>query len=151
MVRNTKFFRRSSVTYRTLSEGPTWSDLFPLCSLKKWKAAVNYLKTVAYMIKIVKFLVHIVSEHLLQATFLMFKTETVWGGDGPPVATSLSHVLNSSVAFDANFLTYFPFILSKILRKLSLLLFWGNIAMWANKVSIVSNLVGSLTRISSKF
>ena len=31
MVHNKKFFRRSSVKYRSFSEGPTWSDLF-LCS-----------------------------------------------------------------------------------------------------------------------
>ena len=27
------------------SEGPTWSDLFSLCSLKKWEAAINCPKT----------------------------------------------------------------------------------------------------------
>ena len=51
------------------------------------------------------------------------------------------HVFKSSVAFDANFLRPFLFIPSKILRKLSLLVFWGNVAIWANnKVSVVSNL-----------
>ena len=35
-----------------------------------------------------------------------------------------------------------------ILQKLSLLVFGGNAAMWANKVSVVSNLVGSLTHLS---
>ena len=43
-----------------------------------------------------------------------------------------SDVFNSSVAFDANFLRSFHFIPSKILRKLSLLFFGGNVAMWAN-------------------
>ena len=32
MVHNEKIFRRSSVKYRTFSEGPAWDDLFPLCS-----------------------------------------------------------------------------------------------------------------------
>ena len=45
------------------------------------------------MVKIVKFLVRIISEHLLKAIFLMFETETAgpclvwklqWGGHGPP-------------------------------------------------------------------
>ena len=27
-----KHLRKSKVKYRTFSEGPTWSDLFPLCS-----------------------------------------------------------------------------------------------------------------------
>ena len=44
MVDNKKLFSKSSVKYRTFSEGPTSSDLFPLCSLRKWKAAVNYPK-----------------------------------------------------------------------------------------------------------
>ena len=43
-----------------------------------------------------------------------------------------SHVFNSLVTFDANFLRSFPFILSKILRKLSLLFLRRNVAMWAN-------------------
>ena len=58
-----------------------------------------------------------------------------------------SHVFNSSVAFDADFLISFLSIPSKILRKFSLLFFGGNVAMWASKVSFVSNLVGSLTRL----
>ena len=40
-----------------------------------------------------------------------------------------SHVFNSSVAFDANFLRSFLFIPSKILRRLSLLFFARNVAM----------------------
>ena len=60
-------------------------------------------------------------------------------------------IINSSVAFDANFLRSFFFISSKILRKLSLLFFGGNVATWANEVSVVSNLVVSLTRYFSKF
>ena len=31
MVHNKKLFRRSSVNYWTFSEGPMWSDIFPLC------------------------------------------------------------------------------------------------------------------------
>ena len=60
-----------------------------------------------------------------------------------PFLVSL-HVFKSSVAFDANYLRPFLFIPSKILRKLSLPVFGGNVAIWANnKVSVVSNLVGS--------
>ena len=62
-----------------------------------------------------------------------------------------SHVFNSSVAFDANLLRSFLFIPSKILQKSSLLVFGGNVVMWANKVSVVSNLVGWLTRLFSTF
>ena len=40
-----------------------------------------------------------------------------------------SNVFNSSVAFDANFLRSFLFIPFKILRKLSLLFFGGNVSM----------------------
>ena len=60
---------------------------------------LNYPKIVAYMVKIVKFLVRIISEHLLKAIFLIFETETVGlclvrklkggGGHVPPVATPL--------------------------------------------------------------
>ena len=48
-------------------------------------------KNLAYMVKMMKYLVRIISEHLLKATFLMFQTKTVepflvwklkWGG-GP--------------------------------------------------------------------
>ena len=62
-----------------------------------------------------------------------------------------SHVFKWSVGFHANFLRSFLFISSKILGKLSLLFFGGNIAMWAKKVSVVLNLLGSLTRLFSKF
>ena len=34
MVHNKKLFRRSIVKYRTFSKGPTWRDLFFLCSQK---------------------------------------------------------------------------------------------------------------------
>ena len=34
MVHNKKLFRKSSVKYRTFSEGPTWSDSFSLCNYK---------------------------------------------------------------------------------------------------------------------
>ena len=34
MVHNEKIFRRFSVKYRTFSEDPTCSDVFPLCSWK---------------------------------------------------------------------------------------------------------------------
>ena len=61
-----------------------------------------------------------------------------------------SHVLNSLVAFYGNFRSS-PLIPFKILQKLSLLLFGGNVAMWACKVSVVSNLVGLLTRLCSRF
>ena len=57
IVHNKKLFRRSSVSYRTFSEGPTWSDLFPLCSQKKWKAVVNCPNIVAYLVKILTSLV----------------------------------------------------------------------------------------------
>ena len=52
-----KLFRRSRGKYQTFLEGPMWSDLFPFCSKKKWKAAINCPKIVAYTVKIVKFLV----------------------------------------------------------------------------------------------
>ena len=88
---NKQLFRRSSVKYRTFSEGPTWSDLFPLCSKKKWKTAVNCPKIVAYMVKIVKFLVCVISEHPQKAISLMIKTwwtlfssETEVGRSWPP-------------------------------------------------------------------
>ena len=41
MVHNEKLFSRSSVTYRTFSEGPTWNDLLLLSSLKKWKMKIH--------------------------------------------------------------------------------------------------------------
>ena len=45
-----------------------------------------------------------------------------------PFLVSL-HVFKSSVAFDANYLRPFLFIPSKILRKLSLPVFGGNVAI----------------------
>ena len=77
MVHNEKIFRRSRDKYRTFSEDPTWSDIF-LCSYKKWKAAINCSQNVAYTVKIVKFLVNIISEHPWKAIFLVIETETVW-------------------------------------------------------------------------
>ena len=70
-------FCSTSRIRKVFSEGPNWSDLFTLCSSKKWKAAVNYSKILAYIVKIVKVLVRIISEHLLKAIFLRFETETV--------------------------------------------------------------------------
>ena len=63
----------------------------------------------------------------------------------------VSHVFNSSVAFDANFLRSFLFIPSKILRIFLLLFLGGNVVMWANKILVVSDLVDSLRRLCSKF
>ena len=77
MVHNEKLLIRSGVKYRTFSESPTWRDLFPLCSYKKWETAVYCRKIVAYRVKIVKCLVHIISENLLKAISLMFETETL--------------------------------------------------------------------------
>ena len=57
MVHKKKLFRSSSVSdlkYQTFSEGPTWSDLFRLCSSKKWKAAINCQKNVTYTVKLKK-------------------------------------------------------------------------------------------------
>ena len=63
MVDYEKLLRRSSVKYLTFLGGPMYSDLFPLCSYKKWKTAINCPEIVAYTVKIVKFLVSIISEH----------------------------------------------------------------------------------------
>ena len=52
MIHNKKIFRRSNVK---------WSIY--LMSLKKWRANVNCPKIVAYTVKIVKFLVRVISEH----------------------------------------------------------------------------------------
>ena len=77
MVHNEKPFRRCSVRYWTFSESPTWSDIFPLYSKKKWKADVYWPKIVTYTVNIVKFLVHIISKHPLKAISLIFETGTV--------------------------------------------------------------------------
>ena len=44
---------------------------------KNEKAAINCSKIVAYSVKIVKFLVSIISEHPQKAIFLVFEAETV--------------------------------------------------------------------------
>ena len=36
-VHNKKLFRKCNVKYRTFSEGPTWSDLFPLAQMKSYR------------------------------------------------------------------------------------------------------------------
>ena len=82
MVHNKILFIRSSVKYRNFLEGPTWIDL-------------RSPKFVVYTVRIVKFLFHIISEHLQKAMSPMFETETIgpflirklkWGagGHGPP-------------------------------------------------------------------
>ena len=57
MVHKKKLFSRSSVKYRTFSEGPREVIYFPYVVKKKWKAAINCPKIVTYTVKIVKFLV----------------------------------------------------------------------------------------------
>ena len=103
MVHKKKLFRKSSVKYRTFSEGPTWSVLYPLCSYKKWNAVINCPKIVACTVNIVKFLVCIIFKHPWKAISLMFEIEIcgpclLWkmkwgrgqhGPSGTPVATPL--------------------------------------------------------------
>ena len=69
-----KLFIRSSIKYQIFLEGLTWSDLFSLCIY----AAVNYPKIVACTVKVVKFLVRIISEqHPEKPISLIFETESV--------------------------------------------------------------------------
>ena len=76
MFHNKKIFRRCSIKYRTFHK--VQRDVIYLAYVfKEWKAAVNYPKIVAYAIKIVKFLVCIISEHPLKAISLIFETKTV--------------------------------------------------------------------------
>ena len=76
MVHNKELSKSSRVKYQTFLKGPTGSDLFSLCSQKKWKAAINCPKIVTYTVKIVKFLVRVISEHSLKAISVMFESGT---------------------------------------------------------------------------
>ena len=59
MFHNKKCYSRSNVKYRTFSEGPTRSALF----LLKLKSYINCPKIRAETLKIVKFLIYVISEH----------------------------------------------------------------------------------------
>ena len=98
MDHNKELFKSSRFKYRTFSKGPIWSDLFPLCSCNRWKPAINCPKIVVYTVKIVKFLVRIISEHswCLKLKLLDLACFENWRGEGGswisdprPVATPL--------------------------------------------------------------
>lgn len=93
MIHNEKRFRRPNVKYRTFSEVPTWSNLFPICSYKRQKAAIICTKTVVYTVKIVKY-PHSLEPKLWNLLGAEIEV-TAWGHDpsGPPMGTPMTYCI----------------------------------------------------------